>query len=395
MDALFIIVAELLVVPLLLWGLIVFELTIGLVMSVVSVLLGRRSLTDMLMYRLRTIRRRLLWSLIYLSAGLLLADLVLFDAIVTLALGSADDREDLDVGFASAEGSFILGRIELHQLQLIGVRGPADDPSAAFSVTIDSLVIDIDTAALLRFDFAVEELAVDGVRGSFDRLRAVEPEQRRERPGPELEREFALERLHVGDMQLLLRDHTRTPARELAVQLDELDLGPLHSDSALFDLLYRARGRGSIDGLGFVLTATEHDGLAQTTLEVHDIPLDAIGEQLERTAGVRAHGHADVTVTNIYSGGPPEPNVTLGVNLQLRELELEAAGELSFATKLMLEAAERAIVRLGDQFPLAFEIVLLKSELTGMRSIAQAGIAERIADGVAKALQDELRRTGE
>ena len=165
MDALFIVVAELLIIPLILWALIVLELTVGVAASVFSIVIGRRSPSEAVVYSWRAIRRRLLWSLIFMTSALLLADLVLFDTIVHLALRSADDREDLDVAYEHAEGSFILGRIELHQLELAGVRGEHDDPSARFEVSVDRLVIDIDTARLLAAAFAVEELSLDGVRG--------------------------------------------------------------------------------------------------------------------------------------------------------------------------------------------------------------------------------------
>jgi hypothetical protein len=310
---------------------------------------------------------------------------------VTMALGSADDRDDLDVHFTHAEGSFILGRIELQDLTLGGVRG-GDDPDARFAVSIESLVIDIDTARLLTADFAVEEIAVDGIVGSFDRLRAREPEREPDKKSLDLSREFSVQRLHVGGMQLAFRDHTDTPVREFQVQLDELDLGPLHSSTALFDLLYRARGRGSVEGHAFVLTAFEHGGIAQSTLELRDVPLDALGEQLEKASGVRAKGHADLTLVHAYSDGPPEPKLDLAIGLRLRGLELQAGPDSSFSTKLMLEMAERALVKLGNDFPLEFEISVLRSELQGARSIVEAGVAERIADGIATALRDELRK---
>ena len=394
MDALFIIVAELLVVPLILWGLIALELTIGLAASLYSVFLGRRSPTDVVIYAWRSVRRRLLWSAIFLTTGLLLADLVFFDTLVALALGSVDEREDLDLSFADAEGSFILGRIELHQLTLNGTRGGAD-PSARFDVTLDSVVIDVDTAALLSLRFAVEELAVDGVHGRFDRLRASEV-RKPEAPSLELSREFRVERLHVGEVELVARDHTREPARELVVELAELDLGPVDSEAAVFDLLYRARGRGSVGGVGFVLTSTTAaDGAPQTALEIPTLPLDMLAGPLEQAAGLRASGSAGLSVVNRYVDGPPEPKIDLAVDLQLRELALEPSEGASMGERLMFEVAERALAQLGDDFPLRFEFSILRSELQGARSLAESGIIERVADGIAGALRDKLDESGE
>lgn len=390
MDALFVVVAELLVVPLILWGLIVLELTVGVAGSILAIVQGRRSPSEAAMYTWRSVRRRLLWSVIFLTSGLLLADLVLFDALVTLALGSADDREDLDVGFSYAEGSFILGRIELHQLTLSGQRG-GDDPSARFEFEVDTLVIDIDTKALLSANFAVEELALEGVVGSFDRLRPSEPQPKPEQRGIELAREFSVDRLHFGDVHMSLRDHTGERERELEFELLELDLGPLHSKTAIFDLLYRARGRGSVAGHTFVLTAIERGGVEQTTLELADLPLDALAEPLERAAGIRARGSAGVTIVNRYAEGPSEPQIDLAIELQLHQLELEAGEQASVGTKLMLQMAGRALEQLGDDFPLGFELSVSRSELEGLRSFTESGIVERVADGIAGALRDKLR----
>jgi hypothetical protein len=388
MDALFIVVAELLIVPLILWALIVLELTLGVAASVFAFLNGRRSLTDAVSYSWRAIRRKLLWSFIFLSAGLLLADLVFFDAIVNLALGSADEREDLDVSCGRAEGSFILGRIELHELRLEGVRGGREDPSARFGVVVDELVIDIDTAKLLIASFAVEELALDGVRGSFDRLRPSERERKRDEDAPA--REFTVERIHVGGMSIALRDHTRESVRELDVELTELDIGPVASESAAFDLLYRSRGRGSIDGHEFLLTAIEADGVPQSTLEVFDIPLDALAEPLERRAGVRASGSADLKVVDRYVEGPVEPQIDIAVTVQLRKLELEAAGDANMRTRMMLQMAEVGLSKLGEEFPLEFQISVLRSELAAVRSFVESGVAERVSDAIVVALRERL-----
>lgn len=385
MDVLFIIVAELLIVPLILWALIMLELTVGVAASAFAIFAGRRSLSKAVMHSWRVIRRRLLWSLIFLSSGLLLADLVFFDAIVHLALRAADDREDLEVDYGHAEGSFILGRIELHQLELTAVRG-GDEPSVELAFAADSLIIDIDTKRLLMLDFVVEELALEGLRGSVDRLRESPAEPRAER---ELAHEFRVERLHFGDVKVALRDHTQAPARELEVVLAELDLGPVASESLVFDLLYRVRGRGSIAGHDFTLTTSEAQGVPQTTLEVQDLPLGPLASAFERSAGVRVQASADLHLVNRYLEGG-DPQVEINVALQLRDLELEAAGELSVTTRLLLQVAQRELKRLGRDFPLEFGISVRRSELLGLRNLVESGIVERLTSAIATALRSQL-----
>jgi len=391
MDALFIIVAELLIVPLILWALIMLELTVGVAASVFAIFAGRRTPSEAVLHTWRSIRRRLLWSFIFVSSGLLLADLVFFDQIVHLALSSADDREDLDVHYGHAEGSFILGHIELHQLSIRAVRG-GDEPRARVAFAADRLLINIDTKRLLTFNFVVEELSVDGVRGSFDRLRPSDAERERERS--KFAHDFLVERLHFGDVRVTVRDFSDAAAapREAEIVIHELDLGPIASESLVFDLLYRARGRGSIAGHGFTLSSIEDQGVHQTTLEVEQLPLDALAKPLEQSAGVRARGSADLRLVNRYIEGGAEPKLEINVAMQLRALELEAAGEPSIGTQLMLKMAQRELQRLGADFPLAFQITLLRSELLGLASLAESGIIEKIADAIAAALRSQLTR---
>jgi hypothetical protein len=397
MDALFIVVAELLLIPLILWGLIVLELTVGLAGSIYAFVMGRRSPTDVVRYAWRGIRRRLLWSLIFMSSALLLADLVFFEQIVRLAVGSANEREDIEVSYSHAEGSFILGRIELHDLTLSAVRGPSEDPSTKFDVTVSELVIDIDTKRLLTASFAVEDLSLDGVRGSVERLRASEPKPKPETEGPS--REFTVERMHFGDMQFEIRDHTGESLREVDIVIGELDIGPVASDSVAFDLLYRTRGRGAILGHEFSLRSEVIDGIPQTTLEVLAIPIDALAGPIEAATDVRVSGTADLVVVDRYREAESDPSIDIAVDLRLRELELEPGKNASVGTSFMVEVAEGKLAKLssrssgpdgGDEFSLAFEISVLRSELAGARSFSESGVLERVTDAIKDSLKAQL-----
>jgi hypothetical protein len=390
MDALFVVVAELLLLPLILWALIVLELVVGTLGTLVGILLGRRSPSELITHQWKRLRRRLLWSLLLLAIALVAIDLVFFQPLVNVVLGSIDDRDDLDVRYAHAEGSFILGRIEIDHLEMSGTRGDLADPSARFELGIETLVIDVDTAALLALDFAVEELALDGVHGSYDRLRPGAPEPREEESGPS--REFRVDRLHVGALELVVRDRVPSTPRELTLELAELDIGPLRSDHAAFDLLYRSRGRGSIAGIEFEMASHEVDGAPQMTLEVHDLPLDELGAPLERAAGVRAGGKADLVIANRYHGDVDPAEVEIDVTVTLREFELHAGEKATLGTKVMLELAGRALGRLGRKFPIAFELRITEDELAGARTLAESGIGERLGDAIATALRDELQR---
>ncbi len=401
MDALFVIVAELLIVPLILWALLILELTIGVLASVVAIFAGRRSPSEALEERWRAVRRRLLWSLILMTSGLMLADLLFFESFVHLALSSIDERDDIELRYAHAEGSFILGRIEFDDIELSARRGDPDDPDDRYSFVARELVIDIDTRALLTLNFRVEELALEGVRGELDRLRATDPQTRKTGGAAQaLARNFTLERLHVGTTTLVLRDHTKSDPDHpgdrpptVTLTLDELDAGPLRSEAPIFDLLYRTRGTGSLDGHPFVLRTAETDGVPSSTIELRDIPLEALGASLEARAGLRASGTADLVLDNRYRGeeGGAGASVEIRAEVTLHDLELQVGPDAGIRAKLMLDMATGVLEQLGADFPLAFSIEVEERELAGLRSVATSGIPERVADAIADALQAQLR----
>jgi hypothetical protein len=105
---------------------------------------------------------------------------------------------------------------------------------------------------------------------------------------------------------------------------------------------------------------------------------------------VRAGGSADLTLTARYRDTPPDPRIDLAATVQLRELALEAGADASVGTRLMLRMAGRELGKLGAEFPLAFELSVRRSELLGLRSLAESGLIERVADAMVTALRDKL-----
>ena len=137
MDLLQIIVAQLLVLPVILWALIGLEVVTAVLGTVLGVLLGRRRPAVFVRYRLRRLRRRLLMSLSLLACGLVMIDLFLLEEVVAAALGRADEHEQLDVEFSQVEGSVILGRLELlGVVRVLGVLGGLGVGGTASSSTV-------------------------------------------------------------------------------------------------------------------------------------------------------------------------------------------------------------------------------------------------------------------
>lgn len=405
MDVLFVIVAQLLLVPLVLWALLAIELSLGLISSVVAVLLGRRSAKEAVRNRLRSVVRRIVVLMVVSTTALLAADLLFFEALVSLALGGLDDREDLELRYANAEGSFILGRVELHGLELAGARGSHEGgPASTFTLAAETLVIDVDTLGMLTLDFAVEELSLDGVEGRYERF--APRVQADDEAGFELDREFTVERFHVGAAHFVYVDHDEAD-RTVHANLTELDAGPVRSEAPIFDLLYRTRGHGELRfgsdadaaALPFSLSTASPDANPRSTLELTAVPLDPFTHVVEARTGLRASGQAAVVLGNRYVDAPESsaegPKIELSLEAKLAGLQLSAGDSAGLAAKVMLEVAEHALVRLGGALTLDVQLVILERELVGMRSLAESDLVDRLVQASVDTLQTQLRARDE
>ena len=234
------------------------------------------------------------------------------------------------------------------------------------------------------------------MQGSFDRLRQAEPKADEDERGFELTREFAVERVHFGAVELELRDHTKPPLeggegpRSLALVLDELDLGPLRSDSAIFDLLYSIRGQGSLAGVEFGLRSSKTQP-PTTTLEVEALPLSLLADAIAARTGLAVDGSASLQLTNVYREDPPEPRVELGIALQLRELDLDLADNAGLKARLALKLASGGSEALGGNVPVEAQVTIPRAELEGVRTLAESGVVEEVSRAIVSGLRETLR----
>ncbi len=388
MDLLFIIVAQLLVLPVILWALIGLELVTAVLGTILGLLLGRRNPTQYLRYRLRRLRRRLIMSLSLLACALVLIDLLKLEEVVAKVLEHLDERGQLEARFAEVEGSVILGRLELRGLEVSGERG-RPTPRDAVDLKIDELIVDVDTAALLTGELTVEQLSVRGVRGRWDRLPTAatidEP-----RPRSQLARDFGVTHVSVEDVELIYS----TGEQEATIVLDELHTGPIRSDNVMFDLLTHSRGRGAVAGHPFSLINVELDGEPRSTLTIPDLPLARFNAPVERSTGLRVSGRADLEIdARVIPRAPAqtgEREVDLAVDVDVRGFELDAGESGGLKAALLLRLAQRSVASLGEDFELEFDLIVREDELTGVRSVADSGLVERVGEAVAAALRDRV-----
>lgn len=347
-EALLIVVAELMAVPLLVAGALLFELIGAALLGAGHLVLwrGRQRPTRLLRWW-----RRGVWTLTgvlgFALTVLVFIDLVLYEPGLRLLLDQVERTSGVDVCFERAHGNIFTGRVHLEGVT-IRHRDGAD-----LALSISRLDIDIAMLRLFEREVPITELQLHGVRGAVVRHRALGVGQ----PGG---RGFVIERLIVDDLAIAFED-LAGPTRVLPLAIEHLELAPLRSEYALLDVVCHTRGRGRARGNTFLAEPG--------TWSVRDVPL---GPQASVGLGAAGRwlrgGAADITVTCV---DPDDDPLRLRVDLDLTALRIVPPGD---GERRSLQRIAAAFARLGPRLELRLELELGRERLRGVASAAQLGL---------------------
>lgn len=353
MEALLIVVAELMAIPLIVAGVLLFELALAAILGVGHITLwhGRKRPTRLLRWW-----RRAVWTLTgvlgFVLTALVFIDLALYEPGLRLLLDRVERTAGVDVCFERARGNLFTGRVHLEGVTIRHRNG------ADLALSIARLDIDIAMLRLFEHKVPISLLELHGVRGAIVRKRApvFGP------PGGG--RDFVIEQLVVDDLAVDFEDLAGAPARVLPLTLERLETAPLRSEYALVDLLCHTRARGRARGNAFTA-----EGRAWT---VRDVPLGALGTVALGPAGKWLRGGSlDVGLTCLDPAGDP---LRLRVDLALSDFRVGPPAEgMSRAT---LQRIATAFARLDPRLELQFELELGRHRLRGVASAVQVGLWE-------------------
>ena len=80
----------------------------------------------------------------------------------------------------------------------------------------------------------------------------------------------------------------------------------------------------------------------------------------------------------------------MGIELRLRELELDLAEDAGLKARLVLKVAERGLEALGRDIPVTAEVTVLRSELEDVRSLADSGLIEAVSRAIVSSLREQM-----
>jgi hypothetical protein len=351
-EALLLVVAELMAIPLLVAAALLFEVAGLAVIGLGALLVGRRARPTALVRWWR----RGVWTLTgvlgFLLAALVFVDLALYEPGLRLLLGQVERSSGVDLYFERARGNIFTGEVHLE-----GVTIRHHGAGADVDLSIERLDIDIAMLRLFEPRVPITGLELHGVRGALVREGGRAAERRRGRG-------FVIEQLIVDDLAVDFEDRAVAPIRLLPVAVDHLEIAPLRSDAALVDLLCHTSARGRARGNTFVARPG--------AWSVDHIPLGLQDSARLGTMGKWLRGgQLDVDLTCLDAGADP---LALGVDVGLSGFQVappEGTGRRALAQKIAA-----AVTRVGPRVELHLRLEIDRGRLVGVASASEIGLLD-------------------
>lgn len=352
MEALLLVVAELMAIPLLVAAALLFELAGLALIGLGSLAVGRRARPSALVRWWR----RGVWTLTgvlgFLLAALIFIDLALYEPGLRLLLDQVERSSGVDLCFERARGNIFTGEVHLE-----GVTLRHHDAAADVDLVIDRLDIDIAMLRLFEERVPITELTLRGVRGTLVRGGARATTRRHGRG-------FVIEHLAVDGLAVEFEDRSNAPIRVLPMAIDHLEIAPLRSDAALVDLLCHTSARGRARGNTFVARPG--------TWSVDDIPLGLGDSARLGTMGKWLRGgQLDVTLRCLDENADP---LALGVDVGLTGFQVAPPADTG--RRALAQKIAAAVARLGPRLELHLRLEIDRGRLVGVASASEIGLLD-------------------
>lgn len=303
----------------------------------------------------------------------LLLNTVFFEPALRRGLDRVRAKTGVNVQFESAEGSFLTGDVTLRNV----TAAREDALRSNLNLRIQEVRANLAITSLTGTP-RLESLYLRDVDGVYQRGRLPSPK-----------RGFVVDHFVVERASLILREpESEKPAADLPLIVETLECRPLRKDFALFDLLFRSNGRGSIERAPFEIRMEGNETGRTTRWKAQGLPVGFLAGYVGEPFDWLTAGTLDVDVLDTWSNdGSPE--IDSHWTLTLRDATAAVPERITGMRRAIAEPVVRYIQAHPVSLPLEFRLQLHEGHFTGAASLETTGLLEAAADGV---LEDLARR---
>ncbi len=326
----------------------------------------------------RRIKQTFAWTLVCTIVGMLLIEVVFFEATLRAVFARVEQHHGIKVDFTSASGSLMTGRVVVRGLRI--VRDTSE--TIRFDFRVANAEADVEIISLLSPQKTLSALHVSGIRGHVTRV------GRQRRPGWRALQSFVVRELVFKDAEVRFENH-RIASRPLAttIHLERLESRPLRSHRLAHDLLLRSNAKGRIAARDFAI----EQGTTSVRWHVDKLPVRALTAFVDGPMRLLHDGSADIDVGISWPKDAADgihSATKLRWKLHFANIHLSPHRRGSLRQRMIWAHVATFVNKHGKHLPIEFELALNQGELGD----ALAGDGRALARLVADAVKDELIR---
>ncbi|MEO0616805.1 MAG: hypothetical protein AAFY69_11800 [Pseudomonadota bacterium] len=370
MEALALIIGEIIFVILIPFIALVIELVAAAVSALVAARSGRKREPG----SRGSIAKPVAVVLAGLSAVVLVAVLVVnlffFEQGVQFVFERIEQRKGITTSCGEINGSLLTGRVQLGDCDI----AREDHRVSTFDLQVAEIDLDLRIASMFG-TAKLDSVRVTGLAGTvFTDRRSAADRPRRDRP----RREFEIDDLTVQDVRVAVTGiNASGDPFSAPIAVDQLDIAPLRSKLLLFDVLFRANASGSLAGAPFELASSATTDGRRTEWRATQVPVASLADVVGGALGWFSAGFVDVYVEDDWEA-TESTSLDLDWRLEFSELEVSPPPGTGRVARIASVPLTRLINGYDGSIPLEFGLVLEENQFALRYSLSAAGVWEAL-----------------
>lgn len=374
MEALALLIGELIFVILIPFIALVVELVAAAISALVAALSGRK--------RGAGTRGSIAKPVAVVLAGLsglvlvtvVVVNLFFFEQAVQFVFDRVEQRKGITTACETVDGSLLTGRVQLGNCDI----QRREHPVSTFDLEVAE--IDLDLRITSMFGTAkLESARVTGLAGAvFTDRRAAADQPPRDRP----RREFEVDELFVGDVRIAVTGiNSSGNAFRVPITVEKLESTSLRSKLLLFDVLFRSNASGQIAGAPFELTSSGTDDNRRTEWRATQVPVASLSEVVGGALGWFSNGFLDVYVEDDWEA-TEATSLDLDWRLEFSDLEVSPPPGTGRVARIASVPLSKLVNGYDGSIPLEFGLDLNEDQFALRYSLSAAGVWLAIKEAV-------------
>ena len=381
MEAIALIIGELVFAILAPFVAIAVEAVGAVISALISFLTGKptEKLASSRFARLVALTLAVLTGLVF--GCILIINIFFFEDAARFVLGKVESRAGIATECDDIGGSLLFGRVDLRNCSI----RRQEHPTSSFELNVSEVSIDLRITSMLG-TATLDTARVVGLSGWARSDRSQAPDDRVDSDGERPRREFEVRDLQVTDVRVRLSGSNPDGNRfDVSIDIDQVQVMPLRSRFALFDVLFRSNASGSLDGAPFRLSSSVIPDGRRTEWRAEKVPIASFGSITGGILSWFSSGYVDVYVNDEWERSDATA-INMEWDLRFSQIEVTPPPGTGRVARFVTAPLTRYVNSFEGEFPLEFEMVLNEDQFLHQSSLAAAGVWSAIGEAANNAL---------